>query len=69
MTGIKAKNVTHANIEPENPFVGQWWHDTTHDAFYVWVGRWMKVSNDARPITQDEGFDPIEAYDRVKKIL
>jgi len=66
---LQIKNVTHTNIAPQSPYVGQRWHDTTHNETYVWVGRWLKVTDPAELTPKKDTFDPIEAYDRVKRIL
>lgn len=71
MTLQKKQPTTKANIAPQHPIVGQRWHDTTHNLTYVWVGRWIKVASDSTIVKSKGGdsFDPIEAYDRVKRIL
>lgn len=71
MTLQKKQPTTKTNIAPQHPFVGQKWHDTTHDVTYVWVGRWLKVVNSSTIVKSKggESFDPIKAYDRAKRIL
>lgn len=61
--------ITKTNIAPQTPYVGQWWHDTTNNLTYVWIGRWMRVANPTTSTPKKDTFDPIEAYNRVKRIL